>query len=318
MLHFSRDTRRAFTLIELLVVIAIIAVLIALLLPAVQQARESARRSQCKNNLKQLGLAMHNYADTFGRLPPGSVYYDGSQNADTICWYQQILPYIEQSALYNNLDFDNLHASADTVGGRTLMTTNVTVMQCPSDAPSINEPGNATWKSVRMNYLVNLGNTNQGQKIQGTTNFLGAPFGYYTGARFADIFDGTSNTLLMSEIVKPSQGDGYWSGYLGKPFNVGGGGFTAYYTPNSTNSDIACRNCPNIPIQGLPSYTCEASAGPNHSDCWKQVFSARSRHTGGVQAVLCDGSVRFVSENINLATWQGASTSGGSETLGEF
>src|SRR5438128_1230002 len=227
--------RRGFTLIELLVVIAIIAVLIGLLLPAVQKIREAASRMACTNNLKQLGLAMHNYHDTYGKLPygegPGSSQVGTapgtSATARGCCWgdwQTLILPYLEQDAMFRG--YVNLGGS-DNSGRAITGTTNrlrygdspnvenvtskrLKVLTCPSDTPN---PGGitttingVTYAITSHNYVVNYGNTNNYQiNITTPVNlvFLGAPFGFAPQIfKIADITDGTSNTILASETVQ--------------------------------------------------------------------------------------------------------------------
>ena len=150
--RFRKWTKSGFTLIELLVVIAIIAILIALLLPAVQQAREAARRTQCKNNLKQYGLALHNYHDTFGRFAIGGTNWAGNR----IGWQGRILPYVDQAPLYNGIDFNGVNTFDQTISGNVLSRTRLPHLNCPSDPI-----GNGTMPSdrVQANYSGNLGNT---------------------------------------------------------------------------------------------------------------------------------------------------------------
>jgi prepilin-type N-terminal cleavage/methylation domain-containing protein len=330
-----RHRRSGFTLIELLVVIAIIAVLIALLLPAVQQAREAARRTQCKNNLKQLGLAFHNYHDTFGALPFAGVTRGGVLRGmggpcwgDDNSWYESTLPFIEQSALFNNFD----PTVTVAIGGGTKHTPgtpgywNEQVQEstlaghfCPSDSRAVQENGSG-WQVTRTNYVVNLGNTNYGQVTEGGVTFQGAPFTFGSSKRFGDISDGLSNTLLLSEVITPK--DTGWAGYLGVPIYQGGSGFTAYYSPNSTASDRAARQCFTTLGGNFPACVLTGTGGSDLSNTGGemalQIFVSRSKHTGGVQSAMGDGSVRFISQNINLGVWRGASTAQGGEALGEF
>lgn len=314
--------RVAFTLIELLVVIAIIAVLIALLLPAVQQAREAARRTQCKNNVKQINLAMHNYHDTYTRLPPGTIV--GPDNACRGCggggnwaddnnWLLMILPYVDQGPAYNSLDFKlSWHAQA---AGTTVAQTRFPFENCPSDGIEIDEPGTG-WARIRGNYVVNFGNITYGGQSQSPYNgviFGGAPFGPQFGSNFAGVSDGTSNTLMVGEILT-LDGDG-WLGYTSEVMLAGGGAFTAYYTPNTTSCELLARQTFPGKNSGIP---CSTSVGGASADVVKQVISARSKHTGGVHVGMCDGAVRFISNNIDLNVWRGLSTSKGGEVLGDF
>ncbi|MEZ5940137.1 MAG: DUF1559 domain-containing protein [Planctomycetaceae bacterium] len=207
MSHHSTRLRCGFTLIELLVVIAIIAVLIALLLPAVQQAREAARRAQCKNHLKQLGLALHNYESTYSCFPPA-----GTRDVD-FSVQARLLPYLEQQNLQNQLDF-TLPAFSGGFAGKVphpqfvqAFATPIPLFLCPSDpAPSITEVSlsGATYAYGGLNYMVSYGsgkqtNTDFHQRTDG-------PFFQYSSVRFRDFTDGTSNTVVMSETVR-SQGN---------------------------------------------------------------------------------------------------------------
>ncbi len=252
--------RRGFTLIELLVVIAIIAVLIALLLPAVQAAREAARRAQCSNNLKQLGLALHNYESSNNIFPSGTVFNvnvppctgfgfgNGCQNTP---WFLLMLPYIEQGPLYNSF---NASVGMEGVnigpipGGfivnSTVYTTKIASFQCPSD----NQNGydmsgifQLPWQASKGNYGVNWGNTDYGQAINGgrfTSNpnlFLQSPFGFSrTGngpfnCKIASVTDGTSNTIFLSEILQGATDDIRGAMWVD---NAGAGSFMTRMTPN--------------------------------------------------------------------------------------
>lgn len=298
--------RRGFTLIELLVVIAIIAVLIALLLPAVQQAREAARRSSCQNNLKQLGLAMHNYHDVHGAFPPGH---------HACCfgtWQVSILPFIEQQNVYEL--YENLGGTDDT-GPRygdapnNELVTNVrfTALTCPSDSP--NTPvGSAPNALTSHNYAVNYGATGYAQqRTLNDVEFQGAPFTNRSVHGLRDMVDGTSNTLLAAEVLQGIEGD-----LRGFTWWGDASGFTAYLPPNSAEPDMIYDEdyCVNSPQINLPCAV-STTALPN-------MFASRSRHTGGVQVVLGDGSCRFVSENIDLFTWRNLASTRDGQVIGEF
>jgi prepilin-type N-terminal cleavage/methylation domain-containing protein/prepilin-type processing-associated H-X9-DG protein len=315
--------RRGFTLIELLVVIAIIAVLIGLLVPAVQEVRSAAARAQCQNNFKQIGIAMHSYHDANRKFP----YGEGPGNpADPITtrrgccwgdWQTVLLPFLEQNNIYKG--YVNLGGS-DLTGPRygaspnveNVTSKRVTVLTCPSDTPN---PGAITttisgvsYAITSHNYVVNYGNTNNYQ-VDITTpvalKFGGAPFSWAPASvRVTDISDGTSNTLLVSETV---QGNG--SDLRGFTWWAPGAQFTTVNGPNSSSPDIVTQNCNNQPAFNLPCV--------NNGGAWN-ILAARSRHAGGVNVALCDGSVRFVSQAIDINVWRALSTTRGGEVIGDY
>jgi prepilin-type N-terminal cleavage/methylation domain-containing protein len=306
----SRNTRRlraGFTLIELLVVIAIIAVLIALLLPAVQQARESARRTSCKNNFKQLALAMHNYHDSVGTLPIG---YCGDVTGDG--WIKGILPYIDQAAVFAQwIEAQNYN---DGGNNQKLCGIRMAAMTCPSDSP-----GNWYNQICQYNYSVNLGNTSSMRVSPfNSVTFNRSPFHNENNAgaagvayRLADISDGTSNTLLMMEVRQgPSTLD-----LRGLTWWGPGSGVTAFYTPNTTSPDALNGGFyNNTPTQGMPAQSYAGLADPTNP----LIFSARSKHTGGVHVAMCDGAIRFVSNNIDVNTWRNLSGMQEGAVVGDF
>ncbi len=323
----SNRTRRSrgFTLVELLVVIAIIAVLIALLLPAVHQAREAARRTQCKNNLKQIGLAIHNYEATHTVFPPGRLGFPMVFSVQA-----HILPYVDGGSLYNLIDFNtapNFGAPSSPMKQNEIAARMVIRSYlCPSDF------GRVTGSDFGpTNYMACAGSgappvansikTGDGVMFSGSS------------IRFADIGDGVSNTACFGEQTlgaggNPSSpaggppghpevevleltgatpttpaacvvgaGGSNWSGLRGAKWMNGHYGDTLYnhfLPPNAKQFD--CGN-----------------ASHNFG-----LTAARSRHVGGVHVSLCDGSVRFVSENVNLTLWQALATRWGGEVVGEF
>ncbi len=307
-----RHSRRGFTLIELLVVIAIIAVLIALLLPAVQQAREAARRTQCKNNLKQLGLALHNYHDTFLVFPPGQFQPLGTDSVDSTnrsCWMQQILPYIDQAPLFNKFAPYMAGTSPSTYATEWPgATTILPALMCPSDpsGPKNSTAGGSN-QGFHGNYSVCAGSTTFG--VDGGGLKLNGMFFCYSRTSIRDATDGTSNTLLAGEIllskdIDPSGHDlrgRYYNEYAGQTF------FSSNLPPNTTIGD---KLWGNLCIHAPPKRPC-ATTG-------EYVNYSRSEHTGGAQLVLVDGSVRFFSENIDKTTFQALGSRAGGEVVGDF
>jgi prepilin-type N-terminal cleavage/methylation domain-containing protein/prepilin-type processing-associated H-X9-DG protein len=296
-------SHQAFTLVELLVVIAIIGVLVALLLPAVQAARESARRTQCINHLKQWGLAMHNYHDTLLQLPAGA------QSAPRRTYVMFLWPFIEQG----NLDLKNDYTQPfflppcsipNTMDG--LCGVKLKLYNCPTDQSGTDQTRDY-YARVRGNYMINWGNTKYGV---GST--IGtAPFSHENGSRttplltrLKNITDGTANTLMMSEYLKGKvKTDTDWRGDIHNDDGVFK--FMTLSTPNSSTLDVVNRatpdNDPRMPV---------TTSGT-------QFNAARSRHPAGVNAVMCDGSVRFVTNSVNLTTWQAWGTMDGGEVATE-
>jgi prepilin-type N-terminal cleavage/methylation domain-containing protein/prepilin-type processing-associated H-X9-DG protein len=335
-------SRRGFTLIELLVVIAIIAILIGLLLPAVQKVREAAARSKCQNNLKQIGLAMHNYHDSHGKLPwgegPGSSQVGTNPGtavtARGCCWglwQSLILPNLEQDAMFklwvNHGGSDNSGRAitgtsnrlryGDSPNVENVTSKRLTVLTCPSDRRNpgaiTTTIGGALYAITSHNYVVNYGN---GTNFQGdplppgstpsplpaTWRFLGAPFGFSPySVTFTDITDGTSNTLLASETVQ-----GIGSDLRGFTWWAPGAQFTTVFPPNTSLPDIVTQNCNHQPTQNLPCV--------NNGGAWN-IQAARSRHATGVNALMGDGSVRFVPNSIDINVWRAMSTTQGGEAI---
>jgi len=303
----KKQRQRGFTLIELLVVIAIIAILIALLLPAVQQAREAARRSQCKNNLKQIGLALHNYHDIHNVFPPGHTATDQWTNScpEGTCghwgWGAAILPMIDQAPLYNILQVDTLTLPQATSDPNILaeMQRPLAAFRCPSDVGPLRNPeqklpstggggGDCTGASCVEVATSNYVGVNDSHDLDrnlwngtfGRLPRLGGLYGGNTGyARckgVTDITDGTSNTLAIGERAYQLQQTILQAGVI-----------------YGTNGDTGNHN-----HQGLVYVTGAGRWGINDTcgDC-SRAFS--SQHTGGAQFVMADGSVQFISENID-------------------
>jgi prepilin-type N-terminal cleavage/methylation domain-containing protein/prepilin-type processing-associated H-X9-DG protein len=345
--------RRGFTLIELLVVIAIIAVLIALLLPAVQQAREAARRVQCSNNLKQLGLAMHNYHSAMQTFPPNLTPGGTAYNYAAGSWgvLAFLNPYLDQSVIYNTMNvalptYTGSGSATVIAGGDpgTLLAvaTVVPTFLCPSDFAKPVDGGYGVALLGPTNYCANQGSGID--TIGGVVGASGSPlnadgvFFADSRIRIADITDGTSNTAAFSESLLGEGPDsatslpttvdrrrvyaylGYMSGLVlsdsacaspafynlsqRRQFNWYAGeircaSYNHYYAPNSAAMDCIFNNADY-------GYTAVG---------WK---AARSLHPGGVNLGMCDGSVRFVNNQINRGLWQALATRKGGEIIGQF
>jgi prepilin-type N-terminal cleavage/methylation domain-containing protein/prepilin-type processing-associated H-X9-DG protein len=301
--------RRGFTLIELLVVIAIIAILIALLVPAVQKVREAAARTQCENNLKQWGLAMHNYHDTFRKLP------FGSQGTPRQTWVMYLWPYIEQTALAAKNDYTQPFylppgTIANTMNG--LCAQYVPQYICPSDIGDSQQNGSGTmYERIRGNYVVNWGNAiYQSPTAPLPAGQGNAPFYHLPNltrvpgiVNFGNITDGQSNTLMLSEYLMAfSSTDNDWRGDIHNDDGVFR--FHTSLTPNTTVPDVLDGNFEqgNYPLMPVTAGDQEYNA-------------ARSRHPDGVNACLCDGSVRFVANSVDPKTWMALGTMDGGEVV---
>jgi prepilin-type N-terminal cleavage/methylation domain-containing protein len=311
-----------FTLVELLVVIAIIGILIALLLPAVQAAREAARRSQCANNLKQMALGVHNYESAYRRFPIGYGILQAPCCAGNTLPYEwtfanRLLPYVEEQALYDMLDYRQSPGGPWTglsAANQTVVSAQIATYLCPSDpgapSPFISTACESAGSGAggeqygpygRLSYLGNLGLGKMEDPARLTNQRMQGVFWYNWGARISDIADGTSSTMLLSEVIV-----GVGCTIRGVHSYDEGVVYMHSYTPNDptpdqerwcSGMDPPQAGCVNISITNMVLHT------------------ARSYHPGGVQSATCDGAVHFMAETIDLGTWQALGTSKGQEVI---
>jgi prepilin-type N-terminal cleavage/methylation domain-containing protein len=296
--------RRGFTLIELLVVIAIIAVLMALLLPAVQQAREAARLTQCRNNMKQIGIALHNYIDLHEVFPPGSTndveqggWISNPQNRHIHSWLSMILPELEQHALYDDIDFD---VSSMHPNNRTVASNIITAYRCPSYSGYRFSTGPSytrfSPKYATTNYVA-MGATDVGH-IYGQNTGLMSPDGTIyplSKSRMADVLDGLSNTLISVETREDAMS--VWID--GGTASVVALRYDAFNAPSYAGTEISLNYQPYF---DYPDPRAE--------------FGPSSMHMNGGVHLLGDGSARFISENIAASVYVALTTRAGGESVG--
>jgi len=311
-------------LIELLVVIAIIAVLIALLLPAVQSAREAARRAQCINNLKQIGLALHNYHDSMGCFPHNRYTFNGNLSYSGL---SQMLSYMEQSQLYSALNFSLMRQD---LGNLTAQSTLVTMFLCPSDGGWPQLPTMAP-ANYRANEGSNLMHLYGAADTAGTNNSLKPPDGPFfanESYRISSITDGTSNTAAFSEMLVGDQST--------TQVTDGRDIFAPGTFPSTFEQAISDCEGLDLKTQGLalqywsnsgtpwtfgssPCSLYKHVQTPNKRSCayppTRQMLTAKSFHAGGVNVLLCDGSVRFIKDAIAKPAWWALGSRNGGEIL---
>lgn len=348
---YSRTTWRVlglrpqhgFTLVELLVVITIIGILIALLLPAVQAAREAARRAQCANNLKQLGLALHNYHQVFNQFPLGAVHtlkpgintWANPDNDQHGSFVVGLLPYLEQQALYDECDFHTQTSYNSRIGdtGKFVHEVWVAALLCPSDGKPTYWGGNPLYhsypastkdqKRATSNYAASMGNQAfgacpfggnmfpleqtdpakrygaSGHGHDDTGRYISGVFSHISwGASIAEITDGTSNTIAVGEI-RPKCSWHARDGWM--HFN------SLWF---ATTCPINFPNCPDE--SGFEDGNCNAP------HAWSCDMGFKSRHPGGCQFCFADGSVHYLSENVNYDTYQKLGDRRDGETIGAF
>ena len=332
----SKCGRAAFTLVELLVVIAIIAILVALLLPAVQAAREAARRTQCSNNMHQIGIAMHNYHDAHSCFPVGQFDWISSwgfegrfQGSGTSMmghtYFVQLLPYVEQVQLYDAYKPMMRIPDIGYIGGvhrggmrewrkyvEAELKTVIPTFVCPTDfGPPRVDGGHPDLIGFTGNYIMCAGSTTFGTRGMWSSIFWrmdGISY-MYSSTRVSDIFDGTSNTLLSGETIvhkttPPGQFDARGAYYWGV---WGGAVYTSFWPPNTNTPDRLdearlCYHTPETPCV-------------NSGD---MVHFTRSRHVGGVYVGMADGSARFVSDSIDRLIFKALGSRNGEEVISDF
>jgi prepilin-type N-terminal cleavage/methylation domain-containing protein len=338
MMPFHARHRLGFTLIELLVVIAIIAILIGLLLPAVQKVREAASRAKCQNNLKQLGLALHNYEGSFGVFPPSSITTTGASNQP---WSGQafLLPYLEGDNVYRLIDFSvGYHHEINKANypPNGIAALRVPVLICPSD-PNDRVRNNASTgepEHYPVCYGLNVGMYLIYNPVTRTDG--GAAFGPNSRLKHGAFSDGLSNTLGLAEVkafnprfhdavlppTPPASPDavsanisgGAWSPVNGHTEWVCGRaihtGFTTTFSPNTIVPHIQEGQVFDIDVTS-------SREGRNQTDITYGVITSRSYHTSIVNALLMDGSVRSFTSSINIAAWQALGTRAGGEVVVE-
>ncbi len=314
---------RGFTLIELLVVIAIIGVLVGLLLPAVQQAREAARRSACTNNVKQIGLALHNYVDANKELPPSAVKATAAQTDPAWAWSAVCLPYLEELALYDDLRISTLQPSdLPGIGAAAGLGTRLAAFRCPSDTPPretsprklsggqefglSNYPGvNSSSVETRL-----WGGSGTLDGVFGSPQPISKPLGVAVvpPRKFKDITDGLSSTLMVGERAADQL-----------KVNNNGGALTDNGRTYTSWAAISKPDLASATYEG-PNEILGSTGEPINSiaPTWRYWNPFRSTHPGGCTFGLADGTVVFINEDISMTTYQALTTVAGGEVVGSY
>jgi prepilin-type N-terminal cleavage/methylation domain-containing protein/prepilin-type processing-associated H-X9-DG protein len=321
--------RRGFTLIEFLVVIAIFAILMALLLPAVQKVREAANKMRCLNNLKQMALGMHNHNGAYGKIPVAAWL----RNSRLGTWQVPLLQFIEQEKLFslyggwggpdNGQPWSNFSSPANA----RVTTKRIMTYTCPSETEWTTRRDGG-FDITKHNYSVNMGNTGilnpQAIPYNGVA-FKGAPFALDKAFSLSEISreDGTSATLMIGEVVQGKGSDARGFGWQRDPAL-----FSCYQGPNSDIPDLLADideevgdqksgSCLYPYADNPPCKASELALDPERPVAVDWRYGSRSRHPGGVQVAFCDGSAKFIADDINIEVWRGLSTTKGREIISE-
>jgi prepilin-type N-terminal cleavage/methylation domain-containing protein len=334
----KRITHPGFTLVELLVVIAIIGVMVGLLLPAVQAAREAARRMQCSNNLKQVGLSIHNYESSYKRFPMGDCSFNrGTGEIPQASTQAYILPFLEAGNSYSTFNFDfQVNGNNNNAQARVQI---IPTFHCPSDPGANRYLVANVIDAASTNYMQCMGShaNHAGYVVSGVETPRSAEHGIFTrnrGAKFADIIDGTSNTAMFSEIKKgPNHTGSLLAVPAGSPddFKVATRDTAVWSGADLLTPPPACENRATTAwmYRGLQYYRgllvatyYNHTMSPNakRRDCvtsalWQGHMAARSFHPGGVHVALADGSTKFFSDSVDLIAWRAFGTMGNGEVI---
>jgi prepilin-type N-terminal cleavage/methylation domain-containing protein/prepilin-type processing-associated H-X9-DG protein len=317
-----------FTLVELLVVIAIIGILVALLLPAVQAAREAARRAQCLSHIKQVALGCHNHMSTHGRLPIGAknnvADYQGlTYGSNRQTWFVSVLPFIEETAIYDSYDQDYKGVSntnwygagnPNSLGASAPASQVIPSVLCPSDGEGATVRMTARGNLAMINYLGFFGDVAHDNGIEPEVALFTTPpnqrhaFGVNFGASGKDFLDGSSKSLMLGEYLRGlNETSNDWRGVIYQDEGTCSQLYTRI-TPNSSSPDVIWPGfCVNRPQLNMPC-----------TEGYNETGTARSRHPGGVHIAFGDGSARFIADNIDLATWRALGSIEGGEVLGSY